>query len=219
MALGHWVLHEACRQAKCWLDAGIAPELVAVNVSALQFKAPADFEKDVHAILDETGLPPGMLELEITETALLDSTQEHTELLQRLRHAGIRIAIDDFGTGYSSLLYLRRFPVDRIKVAQEFVHDLFGDAGNVAITKATIALAHELSLKVIAEGVETADQLTTLQSWGCREVQGFYFAPPVSADEATALLRQGAVRFFYRPSAARSSEVAMPRPRISGSRR
>ena len=123
-ALGHWVLREACRQAKAWLDAGIAPDVTAVNLSAVQFKRSFELEKDVTAILTETGLPAGKLELELTETVLMTAAREHNDVLERLRETGVRLAIDDFGVGYSSLDYLRRFPVDRIKIAQDFVEHI-----------------------------------------------------------------------------------------------
>ena len=122
--LGNWVLRSACRQAEQWLETGVALPPVAVNVSALQFKASRELENEIEAVLAETGLSPGLLEIEMTETALMGSSSGHDNVVERLRARGLRIAIDDFGTGYSSLLYLRRFPVDRIKIAQEFVKDI-----------------------------------------------------------------------------------------------
>jgi diguanylate cyclase (GGDEF)-like protein/PAS domain S-box-containing protein len=191
--LGQWVLRTACRQAKAWLDAGLIPIRIAVNVSALQFKTPLGLETDVTAILKETGLPPRQLELELTESALMDVSREHGETLARLRQVGITIAIDDFGTGYSSLDYLRRYPVDRIKIAQNFVKHLATMAGNAAIVKATLGLARELGISVIAEGVETPEQLALLKKWGCVEIQGFYFAKPVAVEEITRLLQDGGI--------------------------
>ena len=122
--LGNWVLRSACRQAQQWLDSGVALPSMAVNVSALQFKAPRELENEIIAALDETDLPPATLEIEMTETALMGTSSGHDNVVERLRARGLRIAIDDFGTGYSSLLYLRRFPVDRIKIAQEFIKDI-----------------------------------------------------------------------------------------------
>lgn len=189
--LGHWVLWEACRQAKRWLDAGIPPVRMAVNVSALQFKAPLALEEDIAKVLRVTGLPPRLLELELTESVLMDITREHLDVLQRLRNSGITTAIDDFGTGYSSLDYLRRFPSTRIKIAQNFVKNLHTSADSAAIVRATISLAHELGIDVIAEGIETTEQAELLKSWGCGEVQGFLYSAPLTAQQATRVLRKG----------------------------
>ena len=191
--LGNWVLRSACRQAQQWLESGVALPPVAVNVSALQFKAPRELENEIEAALAETGLPPGTLEIEMTETALMGTSSGHDNVVERLRARGLRIAIDDFGTGYSSLLYLRRFPVDRIKIAQEFVKDIGIEPNDTAIVKAAIGLARELGIGVIAEGVETADQVRLLHEWGCRQAQGFYFAAPMPAEDVLPLLRSGSV--------------------------
>ena len=191
--LGHWVLHEACRQAKAWLDAGIAPEVIAVNLSATEFKRSFELERNIAAILRETGLPPRRLELELTETVLMAASREHNDVLARLREEGVRLAIDDFGVGYSSLDYLRRFPVDRIKIAQDFVEHIANVSGSAAIVKATIGLARELGINVIAEGVETVEQLELLKAWGCREAQGYYFAKPLAAEDLAPLLRRGTI--------------------------
>jgi len=191
--LGNWVLRSACRQAQQWLETGVALPPVAINVSALQFKAPRELENEIETVLAETGLPPGSLEIEMTETALMGTSSGHDNVVQRLRARGLRIAIDDFGTGYSSLLYLRRFPVDRIKIAQEFVKDIGVEANDTAIVKASIGLARELGIGVMAEGVETADQLRLLHEWGCRQAQGFYFAAPMPAEDVLPLLRSGSV--------------------------
>jgi EAL domain-containing protein (putative c-di-GMP-specific phosphodiesterase class I) len=193
LALGRWVLNEACRQIREWLDAGLNPPVMAVNFSAMQFKRPQELEKDIAAILEKYGLSANSLEIELTETSLMETSREHNDVLQRLHQAGISFAIDDFGTGYSSLDYLRRFPFNRLKIAQNFVADLATDPGNAAIVKASISLARELGLNIIAEGVETAEQLELLKVWGCHEVQGFYFAKPMSADEIAPVLRQGRI--------------------------
>ncbi len=199
--LGNWVLRSACRQAQQWLESGIALPPVAINVSALQFKASRDLEKEIDTVLADTGLPPGLLEIEMTETALMGTSSAHDNVVDRLRKRGLRIAIDDFGTGYSSLLYLRRFPVDRIKIAQEFVKDIGVEANDTAIVKAAIGLARELGIGVLAEGVETADQLSLLYRWGCRQAQGFYFAAPMPAEDILPLLRTGSVlRWLAGPS-------------------
>jgi diguanylate cyclase (GGDEF)-like protein len=191
--LGQWVLMTACRQAKAWLEDGTASVRMAVNVSGLQFKTPLELEGNIAAALLETGLPPRLLEIELTETVLMDVSLEHSEALARLRESGVTIAIDDFGTGYSSLGYLRQFPVDRIKIAQEFVKDLTTMPGQAAIAKATIGLAHDLGIAVIAEGVETRDQLEALQGWGCKEIQGYYFAKPLSVEDVALAFRNGGV--------------------------
>jgi EAL domain-containing protein (putative c-di-GMP-specific phosphodiesterase class I) len=199
VALGRWVLNESCRQMRKWRDAGVAPPLIAVNISALQFKTPRELEKDIATILAETGVPPQMLELELTESVLMNASRDHGDVLLRLRKAGFRIAIDDFGIGYSSLDYLRRFPVDRIKIAQQFMFDPTEGSGD-AIIRAAIALAHELQLDVIVEGVETAKHLHRVKSCGGREVQGYYFSKPIPAEAMAALLRKGTIVPAARPS-------------------
>jgi diguanylate cyclase (GGDEF)-like protein len=191
--LGHWVLMTACRQAKVWLDSGLAIGRIAVNLSAVQFQSPIALEADIADVLADTGLPPQLLELELTETVLMNASREHGDIILRLRRLGVTIAIDDFGTGYSSLDYLRRYPADRIKIAQNFVQHLESVPGDVSIVKATIGLAHELGINVIAEGVETREQLELLENWGCNEVQGFYFARPLAEQDVTLLLRNGGI--------------------------
>jgi EAL domain-containing protein (putative c-di-GMP-specific phosphodiesterase class I) len=196
-ALGRWVLRDACRRTKEWLDAGVAPEVTAVNLSAVQFKRSHELESDIAAILAETGLPPNRLELELTETVLMTASREHNAVLERLRQGGVRLAIDDFGVGYSSLDYLRRFPVDRIKIAQEFVEQITTVSGSAAIVKATIGLARELGIDVIAEGIDSPAQLALLSSWGCREGQGFYLARPLLPQDLLPLLTDGNIPREY----------------------
>jgi PAS domain S-box-containing protein len=191
--LGRWILAETCRQARLWLDAGIAPPLVAINISGIQFKTPPGLERDLEAAVVGAGLPPGLIELELTESVLMEASRDHNELLRRLRRNGYRLAIDDFGTGYSSLDYLRRYPVDRIKIAQAFISDIGIQPGNDAIVRAALGLARELHIEVVVEGVETIAQLELLSSWGGRIVQGYYFSKPLPASEATAMLRLGKV--------------------------
>ena len=187
--LGRWVLQEACRQMKDWIAAGIGPPLVAVNVSALQFKAPDELERDIEEALAKNDLPPTLLEIEITETAFLDASLDHNAAFARLRKSGIRVAIDDFGAGYSSLSYLSRFPVNRIKIGQSFMRDLKPGSNNAKIVKAAIGLSHELGLDAMIEGVETAAQVDLLRTWDCHKVQGFYFSKPLPADEIAPILR------------------------------
>jgi diguanylate cyclase (GGDEF)-like protein/PAS domain S-box-containing protein len=191
--LGKWALGEACRQARRWLDAGLAPGRIGVNFSALQLKTPGDLEREIDAVLSETGLPAHMLEMELTETTVMQTEQADVTTLERLRKRGVRIAIDDFGTGYSSLAYLRRYPVDCIKLAREFINDLVTDPGNAAITQAAIGLARLLGIEMIAEGIETERQLELLKSWGCAAGQGFYFAKPMSAEDVPPLLLRGVI--------------------------
>lgn len=193
VGLGDWVLREACRQIRAWLDDGLDPCLVAVNVSGKQLKAPNDLERDVAAALADERLTPNRIELELTETVLMQTSRLHNDILLRLRRTGLRLAIDDFGTGYSSLEYLRQFPVDRIKIAQNFMKDIETIPGNKAIVNATIGLARTLNMKVIAEGVENQAQLDLLVAWGCHEVQGFYFARPLSHQQIATLLRDGGI--------------------------
>ncbi|MEO8483190.1 MAG: EAL domain-containing protein, partial [Acidobacteriota bacterium] len=193
VGLGEWVLREACQQGKRWLDAGIPPISIGVNVSAAQFKAALELETSIIAVLADTQLPVSQLELELTETVLMVASREYGGVLTRLRAHGIRLAIDDFGTGYSSLDYLRRFPADRIKIAQAFVAQLPIGTGSEAIVKATIGLARELGIAVIAEGVSSLEQLDVLKRWGCRAAQGFYFAEPLAADAIEPLLRAGII--------------------------
>jgi EAL domain-containing protein (putative c-di-GMP-specific phosphodiesterase class I) len=194
VTLGGWVLREACRQAREWIDLGVAPGFVAVNLSILQFKSTRDLEGEIASAQAEFEIPPSMLELELTETTLIDATRRSSDILQRLRDHGVRISIDDFGTGYSSLEYLRRLPVNRIKIAQAFTADLASKPSSAPIVKAALGLAHELGLGAVAEGVETKEQLELVRSWGCREVQGFYFSKPRPPQEITKLLRAGVLQ-------------------------
>lgn len=185
--IGEWVLRTACKQARAWHDQGLRVS-VGVNLSAIQFRQKNFLEK-VKAILHDTGLPPEFLELEITESVLFDNTEISIDTMHALRHLGIRLAVDDFGTGYSSLSYLKHFPIDRLKIDQSFVSDLSIDSNDAAIIRAILIMAKSLNLAVIAEGVETADQLAFLQSQGCDEYQGNYAAHPVQAAELGAFLQ------------------------------
>ncbi|CDG83463.1 putative bifunctional diguanylate cyclase/phosphodiesterase [Janthinobacterium agaricidamnosum] len=185
--LGRWVLHTACRQAAAWRKAGLLDSIkhVAVNLSACQTKD-SGLMDDIRAILDDTGLPAGFLELEITEGVLMDNVSANVDLMRRIQETGIHLSIDDFGTGYSSMSYLKRLPIDQLKIDRSFVHDLPGEGE--AIATAIIAMAHSLNLTVVAEGVETAQQLQFLRRAGCDNVQGHYFARPMTAAQLTAML-------------------------------
>ena len=191
--LGLWVMREASRQTKRWLDAGIAPPRVAINLSGVQFKKPLELEKNIAMVLAESDLPAQHLELELTESVLMEAAREHNDVLVRLRKSGHHIAIDDFGSGYSSLAYLCRYPVDRIKIAQSFIAGIGKVAQNDVIVRTALRLARELKLEVVVEGVETAEQFKILKSWGCRIVQGYYFARPQPVQDVTSLLRIGGV--------------------------
>jgi len=189
--IGEWVLREACRQCKHWHDLGLPPVRIAVNVSALQFRETKVPEVVARALRD-TGLSPQFLELELTETVLMQRVDEVVEVLKDLRAMGIRISIDDFGTGYSSLSYLKRMPIDALKVDRSFVNDIFDEDDKVTedgaeIVSTIINLAHNLRLKAIAEGVETASQAAFLRSKGCDEVQGFLISRPVSGEDLISL--------------------------------
>jgi diguanylate cyclase (GGDEF)-like protein len=186
--LGLWVLGEACRQARRWLDAGVDIGRMAVNVSGLQIQAPLELERGIDAALADAGLSPDKLEIEITESALVEASRAQDDLLPRLRSRGITIAIDDFGTGYSSLTYVRHLPVDRIKIAQEFIQGITTNKGDASITRFSVRLARELGLDVVAEGVETLDQLAKLKEWGCTGVQGYLISMPLPAEELAPFL-------------------------------
>jgi diguanylate cyclase (GGDEF)-like protein len=192
--LGQWVLDAACRQLRTWQDEGIAPELVGVNFSAIHFKASTELDSEVAASLHKWGIVPERIEIEHTETVLMDITQQHNDRFERLRERGVRIAIDDFGTGYSSLSYLANYPINRVKVAQELVAGVDTDTRSAAVVRAAIGLAQELGIEIIAEGVETEGQEKFLLSAGCAYGQGYRFGWPVNAVEATAMLRHGSVK-------------------------
>ena len=187
LPIGHWALREACRQAVTWRAAGLKPVIMAVNLSARQFREP-DLAEAIGRILDETGLPPDGLELELTESTLMNQADETLTTLRRLADMGIALAVDDFGTGYSSLNYLKRFPVTKLKVDQSFVRDICDDPDDAAIVGAIIDLSRNLGLVSHAEGVETEAQWAALRRAGCTYCQGYHFARPLSAAEATKFL-------------------------------
>lgn len=185
--VGRWVLREACRQTRAWLDAGLAAVPVAVNISALEFRQPG-FLEGVTQILKETGLAPCYLELELTESILMHDADASILVLQGLKAMGVKIALDDFGTGYSSLSYLERFPIDTLKIDQSFVRDITSDTGSATIVSAVIGMGKNLKQRVIAEGVETENQLDFLLARQCDEGQGFLFSHPLSAENFARLL-------------------------------
>jgi diguanylate cyclase (GGDEF)-like protein len=179
--IGEWVLRTACAQLQGWIKSGLTPIRMAVNLSVKQLLK-KDFSATVELALAETGLPPNLLELEITESTLMENAQDTLEALHRLRNLGLRLSIDDFGTGYSSLSYLKRFPVDIIKIDRSFVRDVPHDADDAAIVTGIVALAHSLRLQVVAEGVETEAQLRFLKEQSCDLLQGYYLSQPVPAE-------------------------------------
>ena len=186
--IGHWVLREACRQIQSWLDAGLAPMPVAINISAVELRS-KDFLRGVREVLRDTGLDPRHLEFELTETALMQDPKSTVAVLQSLREMCIRLALDDFGTGYSSLSYLKRFPIDALKIDKSFIHGLCTNAGDANIVSAVINMGTSFGLRVIAEGVETRQQFLKLQSQHCTEGQGSYFQAPVAGEEFAKLLK------------------------------
>lgn len=185
--IGRWMLRASCRQIKSWLDQGFELGRIAVNLSARQFRQ-AGLVEDITLILSEVGLDPERLELEITESIAMDNVESTVTKLELLKKMGLQLSIDDFGTGYSSLSYLKRFAIDKLKIDQSFVRDIVTDPNDAAIAASTIALAHKMGLKVIAEGVETAEQVAFLKDQGCDEVQGFFYGKPVTATEFQCLL-------------------------------
>jgi EAL domain-containing protein (putative c-di-GMP-specific phosphodiesterase class I) len=182
--IGAWVLQQACADARTW------PESirVAVNLSPAQFRNGDALVFEVDAALDRSGLAPHRLELEITETILLQQTEQTLSVLNRIKAMGVRISMDDFGTGYSSLSYLRTFPFDKIKIDGSFIKDLQQSGDAVSIVRAIAGLGANLGMTTTAEGVETQAQLEKLRAEGCTEVQGYYFSPSVAADEVQSLL-------------------------------
>jgi EAL domain-containing protein (putative c-di-GMP-specific phosphodiesterase class I) len=177
--LGDWILHEACRRNKAWQDAGLPPLRISVNVSARQFKEKTLIDR-VNNALRESGMAANHLELEITEGLIMQDVDQAIATMKELQHLGVQLAIDDFGTGYSSLNALKNFPVARLKIDKSFIKNLASDDRDKAVAAAVISLGQKLNLRVIAEGVETAEQLAILRENNCDEIQGYYFSKPVS---------------------------------------
>ncbi len=192
--IGEWVLRTACTRLKAWLDAGLPKIRVAVNLSSRQFNQ-KNLADVVAGILQETGLPPQHLELELTESLIMSDAESSIKVLEKLRRLGVQFSIDDFGTGYSSLSYLKRFPIDRIKIDQSFVRNITSDPQDAAVSQAIISLSHSLNMTVVAEGVETAEQREFLRKRQCDEIQGFHFSRPVPEHEMERMLREsGAIQ-------------------------
>jgi diguanylate cyclase (GGDEF)-like protein/PAS domain S-box-containing protein len=187
VSIGEWLLEEACLQMKAWRDAGATPVPVAINLSARQFTS-RDLGDTIQRVLSKHEISPELLQLELTESSLMTNTDDAVQTLRDLKALGVHLSIDDFGTGYSSLAYLQRFPIDALKIDRSFVSDITSDLDDATIIRAVIGMAHNLGLRVVAEGVENEAQLSFLVANGCDEMQGFYYSPPLSGDESLALL-------------------------------
>ena len=189
LPIGTWVLKTACMQNRAWQLQGMQRFAVAVNLSPRQF-AEESLLDDIKLALADSGLEASDLELEITESMVMNDPEQAVNTLRRLKDLGIRVAIDDFGTGYSSLAYLKRFPIDSVKVDRSFVEDIPQDVDSMAIAQAIIAMAHSLRLKVVAEGVESEAQVSFLRGEGCDEIQGHYFSAACAASEIPGIMRK-----------------------------
>jgi diguanylate cyclase (GGDEF)-like protein len=188
--VGEWVLQTACLQIRAWQKEGLKVPPVSVNLSARQFEQ-KNLKDAVHKILSETGVEASLIEFEITESLLMHDPESAARMLGSLKESGVRLSMDDFGTGYSSLGYLKRFPIDKLKIDRTFVHDISTDRDGAALTRAIINLAQNLRLAVVAEGVETEDQLAFLRANGCDEMQGYFFARPTDPEACARMLREG----------------------------
>jgi EAL domain-containing protein (putative c-di-GMP-specific phosphodiesterase class I) len=192
--LGRWVLKEACRQVQEWIAEGLVVAPVAINVSSLEFRSEG-FLENIREILRDAHLDPHYLELELTETVLMQHAESTLSVLSVLKTMGVRLAVDDFGTGYSSLSYLKRFPIDSLKIDQSFVRDITSGSDDVPIVRAVLTMAKSLKQRVVGEGVETQEQMSFLQAHGCDEAQGYYFSEPLVAGHMARLLRTGPSSF------------------------
>jgi diguanylate cyclase (GGDEF)-like protein len=212
-SIGEWVVRESCRQAKAWQGEGLPPVRVAVNLSAFQFRQ-GNLLHMIRGALQAADLEPRFLEVEITESALMSDPEESVAILEQLSRMGVVVSVDDFGTGYSSMSYLRRFPIDKLKIDRSFIAELLSRADDASIVKAIVSLAHSLHLKVVAEGVETSEQLDLLKVIGCDQFQGYCFSPAVPPPKFAALLRESLKSATADPAADRThSKLAVYRPR------
>jgi EAL domain-containing protein (putative c-di-GMP-specific phosphodiesterase class I) len=180
--IGRWVLSEACRQARTWQVSGLPALSMSINVSSVELRTPG-FVAGLRSILMDSGLEPRLLELELTEAVLVDDSRSIANVLREVKLIGVRLALDDFGTGYSSLTHLKRFPIDALKIDQSLVHDLATDGIDASIVTAMIGMGRNLRMQVVAEGVETRQQLEILRENGCHHAQGYYFGRPVPSDQ------------------------------------
>ena len=188
-AIGEWVVREACRQARAWQDEGMAPLRISVNLSPSQFRG-SGLTETIRRALDDAGLQPRYLEVELTESAVMSDPEESIAILEQLSAMGVLVSVDDFGTGYSSMSYLRRFPIDKLKIDRVFINEIASRAEDASIVRAIVSLAHSLRLKVVAEGVETPAQLEFLKLVGCDEYQGYHFSRPLPAGEFARVVRE-----------------------------
>jgi EAL domain-containing protein (putative c-di-GMP-specific phosphodiesterase class I) len=188
-AIGEWVLFEACRQAKAWQREGLRPLRVAVNLAPSQFRL-TNLLDQIRRALEASALNPQFLEVELTESAVMSDAEESIRILEAISRMGVLVSVDDFGTGYSSMSYLRRFPIDKLKIDRCFVEQMTRRPEDASIVQAIISLAHSLHLKVIAEGVETPEQLALLAELGCDQYQGFYFSPALEPAQFLAFIKQ-----------------------------
>jgi EAL domain-containing protein (putative c-di-GMP-specific phosphodiesterase class I) len=186
-AIGAWVVREACRQGRSWQDAGLPRIRIAVNLSPSQFRD-GELLSTIQRALDDARLDGRYLEVELTESAVMSDPEVSVTILEQLSQMGIQISVDDFGTGYSSMSYLRRLPVDKLKIDREFIREIMSRQDDVSIVRAIVSLAHSLRLRVVAEGVETPGQLEILKALGCDEYQGYLFSPAVPAEQFAAIL-------------------------------
>jgi diguanylate cyclase len=187
--IGEWVVREACRQCKSWQSEGLPPLRVAVNVAATQFRQ-GNLLQMVRRALEDAKLEPRFLEVELTESAVMTDPEDSIGILEHLSRLGVLVSVDDFGTGYSSMSYLRRFPIDKLKIDRSFIREVMSRPDDASIVRAIVSLAHSLRLKVVAEGVETGEQLGFLRNVGCDQYQGFHFSPPVAAAAFGEMVRQ-----------------------------
>jgi diguanylate cyclase (GGDEF)-like protein len=214
-AIGVWVMREACRQARAWQVQGLPSLRIAVNLSPSQFRQ-SDIVTMIRSALDDAGLEARFLEVELTESAVMSDPEESIAILEKLSTMGVLVSVDDFGTGYSSMSYLRRFPIDKLKIDRGFINEVTSRSEDASIVRAIVSLAHSLKLKVVAEGVESTEQLEFLKTLGCDQYQGFHFSPALPASQFEALVRsqQGAEPELSETDAGRThSKLAVYRPR------
>jgi diguanylate cyclase (GGDEF)-like protein len=191
--IGEWVIREACRQARVWQDDGVPPLRISVNLSASQFRD-SGLVDSIRRALDDAGLQARYLEVELTESAVMSDPEQSIAILEQLSTMGVLVSVDDFGTGYSSMSYLRRFPIDKLKIDRVFINEIVSRPEDASIVRAIVSLAHSLHLKVVAEGVETPAQLDFLKAAGCDEYQGYHFSRPLSAGDFERLIRESRAR-------------------------
>ncbi len=210
--IGKWVIGEACRQARAWQVAGLPPLRVAVNLSPAQFRDD-DLVEIIGNALDKAGLEARYLEVELTESAVMSDPEGSIEVLERLSQMGVLVSVDDFGTGYSSMSYLRRFPIDKLKIDRSFINEVVSRAEDASIVRAIISLAHSLKLKVVAEGVESIEQLEFLKTLGCDQYQGFYFSPAVPSNRFEELVRSSRAPDLADDAGRTYSKLAVYKPK------